>query len=180
MKKRFLFCLLCCTFLLSGCSQKNIQETVMNTYDSFLKMYMDVWVIGPKTDNSEIFSLVEDEEPQYYKVDDERIRSLEDITKSVEEICSKNCAEELFYKPYLVDAAMYIEQDGVLYRKLAEITMSYGGEFRNFKILVNKEDYISANIEFYNDLINMSFTIEISISLQNEKWIVDSLRQTWL
>lgn len=184
MKKRMevclSVCLICCIFLLSGCSQDSVQDTVINAYESFLEMNGVIWVVGPEAHGpiSHKDKVVTFEEGEFFIVDDENIKSLDGIKKSVEEVCTLKCAEEMFYKPYLEVSKIYIEKDGVLYRQFAEIPSTYGGELTDFKIIEKKKDYISAEIEYYSDLFS-TYIIEISISLENGKWLVDSVEQIW-
>lgn len=181
MKKRILISLMCCIFLLSGCSQDNTQDIVMDAYEAFLEMNSDIWVIGPEAHGPDSHSdkVVTFMERDFFKVDDEKIKSLDSIKKSVEEVCTLKCAEEMFYKPYLEISKIYIEEDGVLYRQYAEIITSYGGELTDFKVIDKKKDYISAEMEYYVDLHDTTQTIELSISLENGKWLVDSIEQVW-
>lgn len=180
MRKAFLLYLLTYIILVSGCSQKNTQETVLYAYESWIEMVMNVWVVGPKVDGNLVTLLIEGENSCYQKVTDENFPSLNSIKDAVEEICTVSCAEELFYIPYLDTHKLYVEKDGVLYRELIEIPMNHGGELINFQIIEKRSDFISARMEFRNDFTEYNHIIDISISLQDSKWLVDSLNQTFV
>ncbi len=179
MKKIMFLALVCCVVIISGCSHKNVQETVMNTYKSWKEMNMSIWIIGPTLDSSEDNKLIDSNGSLYYRVDDDRYQSIEDIKKVVEETCTSKYAENIFYKPYLEDDSIYYEKEGILYKKMVEIPANYGGELINVQIIENKADYICAKLEYYDELLDNNYTIEITTVLQNEVWLVDSLIQVW-
>lgn len=180
MRKVFLLYFLTYVILLSGCSQENTQETVLYAYESWIEMVMNVWVIGPGLDRNLVTLLIDGEYRDYKKVTDENFPSLNSIKEAVEEVCTVSCAEELFYIPYFNTRKIYVEKDGVLYRELVEIPMNHGGELISFQVIEKRSDFISARMEFQNDFTEYNHIIDISISLQDSKWLVDSLDQTFV
>ena len=41
--------LLCYLYVLSGCTKQESKELVLNTYESWKEMNMEVWILGPTT-----------------------------------------------------------------------------------------------------------------------------------
>lgn len=168
---------LCCLFILSGCKKRDSKELVLNIYDTWQQMNMDVWIVGPAISESDLYPLGEDDEALYLKVNDDKFNSIMDIKSATEEVCTKNGAEKMFYNNYLTQSKIYCEEDGSLFRLQAEIPTNYGGELVNFKILEEKKDYIRSEMEFSDSELESDYTIDIILVMENGKWLVDNLVQ---
>lgn len=179
-KKIYILVLLFCILGIEGCAKKGVEEIVINAYESWKITNMNIWIIGLSLDTGESYFFDEDKEIPYYKVKDERLQNLDDIKGAIEEVCTKKCAERMYYTPYLENDSIYLENNGILYRKMVEIPANYGGELRGFQIKEQKKDYIHAELEYYEDLVGEYYTIDITIVLQGDKWMIDSVEQLWL
>lgn len=138
--------------MLVGCRKQDSQEVIKELYEFWKQMNMDVWIADPSV-TGEVINLLG------------------------EEICTKNGVEKMFYLYYLTQENMYCEEGGVLYRRLAEIPANYGGELVELKHLEEKEEYIHAKMDFPDNELGNSYTIDIEAVRENGKWLVDNLEQ---
>lgn len=175
MKKLLLIgsVLLCYLFILSGCTKEDSKQLVLNTYESWKEMNMEVWILGPTTE-ADVYSL---NEGVYMKVNDDKFASIADIKGATEEICTKSGAEKMFYDKYLEQSKLYCEKDGELYRLQADIPANYGGELEEFKVLESKENYIHSQMTFSDGEVANNYTIDIILIMENGKWLVDDCSQ---
>lgn len=173
--------ILCCLFILCGCQKRDSKELVLNLYDSWRQMNMDVWIVGPEITESNFYLLKEGVKVPYWKVNDDKLNSITDIKNATEEVCTRSGAEKMFYDAYLIQSKLYYEEDGSLYRLEADIPADYGEEPVNFKILEEKKDYIHSEMEFSDSESDSesesTYTIDMIIVMENGKWLVDNLVQ---
>lgn len=176
MKKRLYVLCMLCVLLLSGCGKEKTKELVLTTYQEWCDMYFDVWVIGPQCGN--LYDSPK-QESGYAVVDDDIIRSLADIKRLTEEICTPEAAKELFYDKYLDRVELYIEEEGSLYRLLADDVCDLSGELLDLIIIEKEKDYIHAEIKYFNDLLELTYNIELKLVNTGGKWKVDYWNQVY-
>lgn len=182
MKKKLILLvgILCCSFILAGCKKNNVQELVLNKYELWMNMNMDIWIIGPSVEYENSFNFLQNDNFCYYEVVDNRLNSISDIKEEVEKVCTVSGAEKMFYHYYLEQEKVYYEEDGVLYRKMVEIPANYGGEFTSFEVVEKRKDFIHAKINFFDKETDNSYMIEITLVKQNQKWLIESLEQIYI
>ncbi len=160
-------------------SNPDIEKTkdlVLTTYQEWCDMYFDVWLSWPQCGN--IYDSPK-AELGYMVVEDEAIRSIADLKRVTEEICTPEAAKELFYDMYLDEIELYIEEDGILYRKMADGIGNLGGELLGFDIIEKKEDYIHARMKYLDDLNEFTHNIELKLVNVGGKWKVDYWNQVY-
>lgn len=174
-------CFMCCAFILTGCKKRDAEEIVLNTFEDWKQMNMDVWSDGPAMTGADTKVVIRDGmEVEYFRVDDPILSSLPDIKRATEEICTKNGAEKIYYDFYLDQLKMYHEEDGQLYILPMAIVDIYGGELKDFELLEEKENYIHARMEFSDSGNEVAYVIDIILIRENSKWKVDYLEQEFI
>lgn len=176
MKKRTLILFIIYALLLSGCGKEKTKELVLTTYQEWCDMYFNIWLSWPQCGNI-------DDSPKseigYMVVEDENIQSIADLKRVTEEICTSEAAKELFYDEYLDEVELYIEEDGILYRKIADGIGNLGGELLEFAIIEKEEDYIHARMKYLDDLNEFTHNIELKLVNTGGKWKVDYWNQVY-
>ncbi len=179
MKKILKICpiILSCIFILAGCKRQNTKEVVLNTFESWKQMNRDVWSVGPSITGDIKVVLRDGVEVEYFKIDDEKLSSLSEIKRATEEVCTKNGAEKIYYEYYLDQLKMYHEEDGELYIFPMAIVDIYGGELTDFEMVEERKDYMHAKMKFSDRGLEVLYTIDIILIMEDGEWKVDYLGQ---
>ena len=72
---------------------------------------------------------------------------------------------------------MYHEEDGELYIFPMAIVDIYGGELTDFEMVEERKDYMHAKMKFSDRGLEVLYTIDIILIMEDGEWKVDYLGQ---
>lgn len=144
------------TCFMGGCTQQNkdlsvleVEELIYQEYDAYRALYYKINGGGLRPTvhiEDGIVITPEDYRDGYFKVEDDKISTMEELYFAVEEVCTKEFAEKEFYAFIEKEPFLYREIDGKLYIALWD-DVTFFADIATINIIEQTELFIKAEIE---------------------------------